>query len=486
MKILLINPPVFNDLGHVLTHTPPLGLMYLAGYLEKNGYSDIRVIDADVARLSWQDLENLLIEEKPEVVGITASSFILPALFKVAEITRRVLPDSIIVTGGYGPTKEPEKILRTVNQAINFIVLGEGEITFLELIKCLDNKVGNLNDIRGLAYLDKNNSLVVTPPREYIKDLDSVPWPAYHLLFPDFSRYHGMTFLKKERSPSVTMFASRGCPHRCAFCSLGSKMYRQRSPKDVVAEMEFYRNKFSVQAVQLYDDEFVGMSYQQNVWIEEICAEIIKKGLQKHLVIVVQGRCSEYVELETLKKMRQAGITWIWWGVESGSQKILDSIKKDIKVENVLRDFDLAKKADIKRLMFIMVGFPGETPADINLTAKIIKKVKPDVVRIHILSPYPGSELRKYLEENNLLETTDYYKYDSQTTVIHHTNEMSAEEIKKYYDMLVFRFIHGYWYFAKLLIKSLATREGWQKLFGRIKRATSHFLAWVNISRDFS
>jgi magnesium-protoporphyrin IX monomethyl ester (oxidative) cyclase len=485
MKILLINPPVFNDFGRVLTTTPPLGLMYLASYLEKNDYTDVKVIDADVAKLSWLDLENLLIKENPDVVGITASSFILPAMFKTAEIARQTLQDSIIVTGGYGPTKEPEKILRSVNQAINFVVMGEGEITFLELIKQLDLDKGveNFNDINGLAYLDKAKNLVVTPPREYIKNLDSVPWPAYHLLFPDFSKYHGMAFLKKERSPSVTMFASRGCPHRCAFCSLGSKMYRQRGPKDVVAEMEFYLKKFGVRAIQLYDDEFVGMSYQQNKWVEEICEEIIRRGLQEHLIIVVQGRCSEYIELETLKKMREAGIAWVWWGVESGSQKILDSIKKDIKVENILRDFDLAKKAGIKNLMFIMVGFPGETPADINLTAKIIKKAKPDVVRAHILSPYPGSELRKYLEENNLLETDEYYKYDSQFTVIHHTNEMSAKEIKKYYDMLVFRFVSGYWYFAKFLIKSLMTKKGWKKLFGRIKVALSHFWSWNNIGK---
>ena len=133
-----------------------------------------------------------------------------------------------------------------------------------------------------------------------------------------------------------------------------------------------------------------------------------------------------------------------------------------------------------------MVGFPGEIPADINLTAKIIKKAKPDVIRLHILSPYPGSELRKYFEDNNLLETSDYYKFDSQTNVIHHTNEMTAKEIRKYYDMLVFRFIHGYWHLTKVLIRSLATRDGWQKLFGRIKRATSHLLSWANISRDFS
>lgn len=129
IKILLVNPPVFNDIGSVLADTPPMGLLYLAAFLEKNGYPRIGVIDADAARLSWEDLGNLFSKERPDIVGITGPSFVLPALFKTAKVAREKLPHCHIVTGGFGSTKEPEKALKAVDRVIDYIVLGEGEET---------------------------------------------------------------------------------------------------------------------------------------------------------------------------------------------------------------------------------------------------------------------------------------------------------------------------------------------------------------------
>lgn len=473
MKILLINPPIFNDLGRVLADTPPLGLLYIAAFMEKNGYGDIKVIDADAAKLSWADLENLLLEGKPDIVGITGASLVLPAILKTAEISKKILPQSKVIVGGFGASNEPKKVLRSSNKVVDFVVIREGELTFLELIKALENKKDNFKDIAGVAYLDGQNNFMITENRKNIPDLNVLPWPAYHLLFPKFSAYKGI-HAGYMSMPNAVMVASRGCPHRCAFCSLGANFYRRREPKDIVAEMEFYVNEFGVKSIQLYDDEFIGMSPQQNEWVEEICREIIIRGLNKKLIFLAQGRCSQFVELAVLKKMKEAGFNWIWWGVESGSQKILDFITKDIKVENVVRDISLAKKAGIKSMIYIMVGFPKETLADIKLTVKLIKKVKANAVRIHILSPYPGSKLRKYLEENNLLETSDYYKFDSRINVIHHTEEMTKEQIKKNYRYLVFRFENGYWYFIKFFFNSLFTIDGWRKLSARSRMIFMH------------
>lgn len=482
MKILLLTPPATTEIGRFLAETPPLGLLYLAGYLEKNGYTDLKVVDTDALRMTWQEVEELLKKEKPDLLGITGTSYIMPVVLKTAKLARELLPEAIIVSGGFGPTIEPEKTLREFPGTTNFVVVGEGETTFLELIQRLEKGEKKFDDIKGLAYLE-NNKLITTPARGFIWDLDSIPWPAYHLLQPAFLDYYGMHAQYKEMGrPNAVMLASRGCPHRCAFCSLKSKPYRARDPKKVVQEMRFYRDKYKIQSIQIYDDEFIGLNPKQNEWIKELCEEIEKEGLHKELTFLVQGRCSEYVDLEILEKMKEAGFVWIWWGVESGSQKILDLIKKDIKVENVFKVFKLAKKAGIKSMMFIMVGFPGEIPADIKLTANIIKKAKPDQVRIHILSPYPGSELRDYLEKNNLLETTDCYKFDSRTNVIHHTFEMSAEEIKKYYNLLVWRFENGYWYFVKFLIKSLITKDGWKQIFKRMEKAMRHLSGWLKIS----
>jgi len=484
MKIVLINPPVWNDIGEIMASTPPLGLLFLAGYLEKNNYSNIKVIDADALKMTWRNLEDWLKKEQPDIVGVTGPSFVLPALFKVVELTKKILPRAKIVTGGYGSTVEPEKVLKYKNNIIDFIVMGEGEITFLELIKAIKADQKDFSKINGLAYLE-NNKVVFTQKRDFIMDLDSIPWPAYHFLTPGLLEYKGMHADYKEMpKPHGILFASRGCPHRCAFCSLGRKVYRARSPKDIVDEMEFYKNNFGIKSIQVYDDELIGMSSQQNQWITRICDEIISRGLNREMTFMGQGRCSEYVNLETLKKMKQAGFVWMWWGVESGSQKILDFITKDIKVENVYRTFDLAKKASLKSMMFIMVGFPKETKVDIKLTAKIIKEVKPDEVRIHILSPYPGSKLRDYFEKHNLLETEDYYKFDSRRNVIHHTDEMTAEEIKKNFRLLVFRFENGYWYFVKFIAKSLLSFDGWKKIFKRIKMTSEYFNNWFKVNRS--
>lgn len=483
MKILLLTTPVYNDIGHSLTGSPPMGLLYLAAYLEKHNYKDVKVVDTDVAEMNWDSIRELLIKEKPDIVGISGVSFVIPALLKTSKIIKKVLPNTRVIVGGFGPTKEPKKVLKESGESIDIVVLGEGEETLLELVKIIEGGGKDFSQVNNIAYLENGGAMKITAKSMPLKTLDEIPWPAYHLLEQDVSIYKGMHANYKEMPKPVTvMIASRGCPHRCTFCSLGSRMYRQRDPIDVVDEIEFYKNKFNANSIQLYDDEFIGLSPKQNVWIEEICDEIIKRGLHKKLAFLVQGRCSRFIELKTLKKMRAANFVWIWWGVESGSQHVLDLIKKDIKLDDVVRDFALAKKVGIKSMMFIMLGFPGETPHDIKLTSDFIKKVKPDQVRVHIVTPYPGSELRKYLEENNLLETTDVYKFDTRTNVIHHTKEMTAEEIKKYYRMLVFRFENGYWYFIKFFTKSLFTIDGWQKLGKRLKMIVDYILDWIKIN----
>ena len=491
MKILLINPPVCNDVGRPKAASPPLAMLYLAGYLEKWGFADVKVLDADIERLTWQALANLLVKENPDIVGVGGSSFVLPALIKTAQVARNHLSDCLIVAGGFGPTKEPEKVLRMAQGAIDLVAVGEGEITLLEVVKRRESRGKDFSDIAGLAFLGKDGNLVMTGPRGYIMDLDSIPWPAFHLLTSDFSKYPGAHLsskIKEMKKPRATVLAARGCPHRCTFCSLGSKLYRQRSPKDVVAEIAYYKNKFGVRSVQIYDDDFVGMTPKQNEWVQEICDEMIRRKL--NLPWLVQGRCSPYIELETLKKMKTAGCCWIWWGVESGSQRILDDvIHKDIKLENVYRAFALAKEAGIKSQMFIIIGFPGETPDDIKMTVRLIKDIKPDVPAFHILSPYPGSELFKYFQIHNLLENkletpADYYRYDTNVHVNHHTFEMTAEEINKYYRLLIFRFEHNWWYFIKFGFRSLTGADGFKKLFKRIKIVIEYFLGWLKMQNN--
>ena len=260
MKILLINPSIYNDTGKRRAASPPLSLLYLAAYLEKNGYLDTKVIDTDALELKSQGISELFLKEKPDVIGMGGAAFVLPALVKAAQIAKQALPNCLVVAGGFGPTNEPEKVLRT--KVVDFVVMGEGELTLLELIKAREDKQRKtFNDINGIAFIDKDGGFVLTQKRDNIKDLDSLPLPAFHLLTPGFLTYPGQPINAKKmpeiKKPIITILASRGCPHRCVFCSLGSKVYRQRSPKKVVDEMELYKNKYGVKTVALYDDEFV-------------------------------------------------------------------------------------------------------------------------------------------------------------------------------------------------------------------------------------
>lgn len=477
MKILLINPSVYADIGKPKTNSPLLSLLYLAGYLEQNGYSDTKIFDMDAMRLTWSEVRELFLKEKPDIVGISGTTFATPALIKTAQIVRQALPKCLIIAGGYGPSNEPEKTLKMA--PIDFVVIGEGETTLLELVKDWEaNHCKSPDYIKGIAFINQVGEFIMTEKRGYIKDLDSLPMPAFHLLTPEFAKFpgHPIDGIYGIQKPIMTMIASRGCPHRCAYCSLGSKMYRYRNPQKIVDEMEFYKNTFGVKSIALYDDEFIGMSPQQNEWIKEICNELIKRNLG--LKLVTEGRCSKYMELETLKKMKEAGFVWVWWGVESGSQRILDDyIHKDIKIEDVYRTFALSKEAGLKTLMFLIVGFPGETPADIKMTCDLIKKVGPDDVQVKIATPYPGSELMRYLRANDLLDNkleqlSDYYKLETHHSGNHHTKELTAEEIERYHRLMNLKYVHNSRYIIKFIFKSLTTLDGWKKLSKRAKIAT--------------
>jgi len=452
----------------------PMGLLYLAAVLEENNYQ-VKVIDADALRLSWDDLKNRLKEENSDLVGITSTSLSWPAMTETAKVCKEVFPNSKVVVGGFGVTLEPERALND-SQEIDFVCLGEGEKTIIDLVKALESDLP-IREVRGLV-LRTSEGIIRTEKQEVIMDLDTIPAPAYHLLEPGFEKYPGVHGdYKGIKPPSIVMFASRGCPHRCIFCSLGSKVVRFRSPQKIVDEIEFYKNKFGVKSILIYDDEFIGMSLQQNKWILEICDEIIRRG-HDDLGYLVEGRCSQFVDLNVLQKMKRAGIKWVWWGVESGSQKVLDSIKKDITVENVKRTFSLTKQAGLKSLMFIMVGFPEEQEEDIKKTADLLADVKPDKCRIHIVTPMPGSELFRILDEEKLIDEYDFLKYDMRAKAVHHTKYFSREGIRKNYEMLKFRFEEGHRKFIKIILKSFFTIEGLKKLPLRIKKVFNYGLRW--------
>jgi len=479
MKTLLIYPPLHNFLGSCHSATTPLGLMYLAAVLEKNNYL-VKIIDAEKLLLSWEDLKQRIIKEKPDIIGIGGTSLSLPALCKTAEICHNILPNAKIIAGGAGVTFEPKKVLQE-NPAIDLVVMYEAEKTILEIMEYFkDNK--NLSNINGIAFRE-NNKIVINEKQEYISDLDSIPFPAYHLLEPNFTAYPGIhrgEQIYGLKMPNAVIMASRGCPHRCIFCSNGKIKKRQRDPVKIVDEIEFCYKKIHAKSIQFYDDEFIGTSPAQNKWVEEICDEIIKRGLNK-LDYFVQGRCSSFINLQTLQKMHDAGFKWIWWGVESGSQKVLDLMKKDTTVADIENSFKLAKQAKIKSLMFIIIGIPGETKKDVLKTGKLIEKIKPDQVRFHIITPFPGSAIWDTLKAKDQIEDYNFLHYNTRFSAVHHTDEMTKQEIEEIYNMMILRYESDKKNLIKVFFKSFLSLKEFKKLPFRIKKIFKHIPQWIKM-----
>ncbi|MEW6095550.1 MAG: radical SAM protein [bacterium] len=393
MKILLINPPAENTLkgnnppiiDEERGYNPPLGLLYIAGYLEKHSTHQVKVLDTQVEELSYEALDTQIRNVKPDIVGITAMTFTLIDALKTAKVVKNISKDIKIILGGPHVFIYPEETISL--KEVDFLILGEGEVTFSELVDNIDN-VEKLKEIKGLVF-KSNGNIYNTGLREFITNLDEIPHPARHLV-----PYKKYTSLIAKRQPITTMITSRGCPYNCSFCArphLG-KRFRARSAKNVVQEMQECV-KLGINEFLIYDDTF-SIDRQR---VLDICDEIIAKKLDIGWDIRVRV---DTVDEEMLKKLKQANCERIHYGVEAGTEKILKVLRKGITLEQVKYAFDITKKIGISTLAYFMIGSPTETKEDILHTIEFAKKLNPDFVHITITTPFPATAIyKKGLEE---------------------------------------------------------------------------------------
>jgi len=385
MKILLINPPnenlILTNLPESLAQEdimPPLGLMYVAAYLEKNTSHQVKILDCLIEKLNYDQLEKKIEQEKPDLVGITTLTFTLIDVLKTAKIIKGVNQNIKVVLGGPHVNIYPEETLNFPE--VDYLILGEGEKPSKDLIDNI-NQTENLYNFKGIAFKDGNR--VINPgPRELIQDLNELPFPARNLISNE--KYSSVL---SKKNPVATMFSSRGCPFKCTFCNRAhlGKVFRARSAKNVVDEMEECKKK-GIEEIFIYDDTFT----IQRQRVIDICSEIKNRDLKINWD--VRARV-DTVDKEMLKEMKETGCQRIHYGVEAGTQKILNVLKKGITLEQTEKAFKLTKKAGIETLAYFMLGSPTETKEDIFQTIKFAKKIKPDFVCFSITTPYPLTEL---------------------------------------------------------------------------------------------
>ncbi len=368
---------------------PPLGILYVAAYLKKNTQHQIKILDLQLEDKNEDELREYLLEEKPDIIGITAITFMMIDTIKLIKLISKILPDVKIILGGPHVNIYPQETLEI--PGVDFIVLGEGELPALDLINHINDKE-KLKTIKGLVFKD-NGQIINTGPRELLQDLDQLPHPARELT--NYKKYYSTI---STANPTTSMFTSRGCPYKCIFCDrphLG-KHFRARSASNVVDEIEKIKN-LGIKEIFIYDDTFT-IDRQRVI---DICNEILKRGIKINWD--VRARVNT-VDEELLKLMRKAGCTRIHYGVESGVDRILKNLRKGITVEMAKKAFQATKKTGIEAAAYFMIGCPGEKLEDIKQSIKLAKELKPDYVHFSVLTPFPATEIYFIGLQNGLIK----------------------------------------------------------------------------------
>ncbi len=370
----------------------PLGLGYIAAVLEKNGY-EVQILDAYIKSLPYSKVSDYIINYQPDVIGITCLSDQRASCFELIDLIRSLNSKIKIVLGGAHASLMTEQVL--MNKKPDAIVIGEGELTMLELINAWDSGE-DLNSVKGIAYLLDNKS-VFTGPRNRIRNLDDLPFPSRHLIsLDDYLGWDFMDFLSKrlglQKSPRyATILTSRGCLGGCGYCSsplIWKGGWICRSAVNIADEFEFLVEHYRVDFVIITDDIFT--INQRRVF--GLCTELKRRNIN---VLWGFETAVNYVSEDLLLELKRAGCCCILYGVESGSSEVLSKINKHIKEEQILRAFHMTKKAGILAGAFLMIGNPSENEKSINETIALLKKIKPDILLPQIAMITP----RTYLYE---------------------------------------------------------------------------------------
>ncbi|MDK2782037.1 MAG: anaerobic magnesium-protoporphyrin monomethyl ester cyclase [Archaeoglobi archaeon] len=444
VEVLLINPPESTNKYRTFLNVlaPPLGIAYIGAVLEENGIS-VKIIDAPALRMSIDDVLGEIKRESPNLIGITCTTPIMPHVSKLMKRIREEGIDAPIVCGGNHPTFCDEDTLRS---GADFVVRGEGEITLLELYRTIENG-GELERVKGISFL-KDGKLVRTEEREKIEDLDSLPFPARHLLPMD--RYQALGLPHRF----TTMIASRGCPMGCSFCASSAfhgRKLRIRSVENVVDEVEHVIDEYGVEFITFMDDTFTLLRN----WVEKFCDEILRRGIE-----IKWGATArvDRMSLDLLRKMKKSGCVALFIGVESGDQEILDRITKNVVLEQTKRAFENMRKAGILSIASVAIGYPGETRESIKRTMRFIEEIKPDYFVASIATPYPGTRFYDEVKEKGLIVSERWEDFTLFKSTIR-CGELEPEELERLRYEMMKRF-----YLRPMKILKMLIRDGRKSL----------------------
>jgi anaerobic magnesium-protoporphyrin IX monomethyl ester cyclase len=446
MRVCLINPPRLHPkLWGKPNVFQPLGIAYVAAVLEKQhkvciidspteGWENLQQVDGTKYRVGLKNKEiaDRIRRWAPDVVGINIPfSGWSKGAFEVASLVKDIDNGIVTVLDGQHPSARPEECLADPN--IDYVVIGEGEITTSELVNTLEKgNTGNLKKIEGIGFIE-NGRPVITSPRPPIEDLDSLPFPARHLLPMDkyFADVKETPLRGEISKPWTTMITTRGCPYDCVFCTVHivmGKKWRCRSPENVIDEIEQLIRTYNIKQIDFYDENMT----LDKKRMENICDQIVEKKLDIDWY-TPNGVRADTLDLNLLRKMKRSGCKRIRVAPESGVQRVVDQIvKKKQKLTEVEKAVVLAKKVGIKVGCFFVLGLIGETKEDIKATidyAYKLRKLGADKFYFSIATPIYGTELYEQAKQGGFLRDNFSYESLAATEPQIETPEFTADEL---------------------------------------------------------
>ena len=425
-SIFLANAPYsleerYGKLASVGATLPHLGLLMLAAVLRKAGYR-VQILDAAAQSTGYEDTLTEAKKFQPDIIALTAVTPSIIKTVKLASMMKETFPSIPIVIGGPHFTAVPEQTLSDY-PVFDYGVVGEGEETIIELVEALSTGKTPSN-ISGLAFR-KNGKVCFAPPRPPIKDLDSLPFPAWELLDGFPSRYHPALF-KYKKLPATHIISARGCPNKCIFCdtSVFSRQIRFHSSEYVLEMIGYLKKNFGIKEIIFEDDQFLIKKKR----VARICEGILKA--KWNISWCCSGRVNSVTNPELLNLMKRSGCWQISYGIESGNQKILDFAKKAITINQIEKAVRLTQEAGILSKGYFIFGLPYETEETMKNTIRFARRIPLNDISAFTLTPFPGSEMYDIAKQHGTIDT-DFEKMNL-LDVVYVPNGLSKENLLYY------------------------------------------------------
>jgi len=433
-SIVLVNPPYSfwspekNYLRPFIGTLPSLGILSLAAVLRKAGFA-ARIVESASLGLSFSRTVAAILQERPRYLGLSCTTASVENAAEIARAVKEKSPETLVLAGGPHVTALPEETFRRFPE-IDFGIVGEGEAALLDLIEALEGG-RNLSRVESAVYRE-GEAIRINPRRKFIEDLDTLPFPAFDLL-PEFPRDYHAPFLNYLKGPAASLISSRGCPQACTFCdrSVFGNRYRYFSEDYLWEMISSLRRQYGIRHLVFTDDQFAAFRPR----LVRLCEKMVSGNLE------IRWNCDarvDSVDRDLLRLMKRAGCWMISYGIESGSQKILDRIRKEITLEQVEQTVRWTKEAGIRAKGLFMIGYPEETEETLGQTLNFIRRSRLDEMNLSFLTPYPGTEI--YQEVRGSKDFVEDWKRMNALNCILRPKALSCADLEKAYRKILRRF----------------------------------------------